>query len=368
MPHLSLRNISKSFGEQDVLTGIGLELPAGAFLALLGPSGCGKTTLLRLIAGLERPSQGSLWLDGRELAGPSTFVLPEARGLGMVFQSYALWPSMTVQGNVEFGLKVQGMSRSERKARVAEVLATVGLDALADRRPHELSGGQRQRVALARSLALRPRMILLDEPLANLDAHLRQSMLAEFRRLHAATGATFVFVTHDQDEAMAVASHIAVMSQGRIEQVGTPETLYRRPKTAMVARFISHGMTLPVEVTARDGDLCRTLLNGQVLGLPGSAAEGPAWLCLHREDLTIAPAGQGHIRAEVLGQNFRNGRYLTHVTPQGIGADVLSLALDHPVAQGTALHIRIASGWVIARDGGTPVASQGAYLTERVDA
>ncbi|MFN3273397.1 MAG: ABC transporter ATP-binding protein [Paracoccus sp. (in: a-proteobacteria)] len=349
MPQLTARGLGKSFDGNPVLNDIRLDLPAGAFLALLGPSGCGKTTLLRLIAGLETVDTGELRFDDRVIAAPGRFVPPEQRGLGMVFQSYALWPNMTVRGNVEFALKARAMPRPAREARIREVLETVGLSHLTARRPHELSGGQRQRVALARSLALQPGILLLDEPLANLDAHLRQQMLAEFRRLHARTGATFILVTHDQDEAMAVASHIAVMEAGTIQQTGTPEDLYRRPATPMVARFIGHGATLPVRVSAQRDGLCDLDLDGVALRVAGQAAPGAGWLCLHREDLHVV-TGPGHFRAEVLAQSFRNGHYLTHILPRGIGVENLSLTLTAPLPPQSVIGVRITGGWVIPRD------------------
>ncbi|MBM3606303.1 MAG: ABC transporter ATP-binding protein [Alphaproteobacteria bacterium] len=346
MTQIQSRGLSKSFNGTSVLSDLTLDLAAGAFLALLGPSGCGKTTLLRLIAGLEHPDSGTLHLGGTAVAAPGTFVPPEQRHLGMVFQSYALWPNMTVAGNVAFALGPRRMTAAKRRDRVAQMLDAVGLAHLADRRPHELSGGQRQRVALARALAPRPQLLLLDEPLANLDAHLRHRMLAEFRRLHAATGTTFILVTHDQDEAMAVASQIAVMNAGRIAQIGTPEELYRRPASQMVARFIGHGTTLPVRVEAQDGGACRVALGTARLELPGMARPGPGWLCLHREDLRLA-TGAGHLRAEVMSQSFQNGRYLTHVTPRDAGIDLLTLSLPEPMAQGREIGIEIGGGWVI---------------------
>lgn len=352
MTQIRALGLGKSFGGNPVLSGIDLTLPGGAFLALLGPSGCGKTTLLRLIAGFELADTGTLHLGGRAVAGPGLHVPPEQRGLGMVFQSYALWPNMTVAGNVEFALQTR-LPASARRARTAEMLQAVGLAHLADRRPHELSGGQRQRVALARALAPSPQLLLLDEPLANLDAHLRHRMLAEFRRLHAATGTTFILVTHDQDEAMAVASHIAVMDGGRIAQMGSPETLYRRPATPMVARFIGHGATLPVEVLAHQSGRCRIRLGAAQLELPGSAAPGPGWLCLHREDLRLAH-GAGHLRAEILSRSFQNGAWLTHVLPRDAGLDVLSLCLPEPLAPGAEIGIDIAQGWIIGGNAAAP--------------
>jgi len=355
VPRLAIRSLTRSFGGPPAVDDVSLAIPDGAFLALLGPSGCGKTTLLRMIAGLERPDEGEILFDDEVMAGPERCVPPERRRLGMVFQSYALWPNMTVRGNIEFGLKIAGLSAEERARRIAEVLEVVDLRGLDGRRPHELSGGQRQRVALARSLATHPRLILLDEPLANLDAHLREAMLTEFRRIHSVTGATFVFVTHDQDEAMAVATHVAVMNRGRLEQIGAPEELYRRPETEMVARFIGRGRTLPVEVLASRGGLCTIRLGETVLDMPGEAAAGPGWLCFHASDLS-AETERGHIQAELVGQIFQNGAWLSRLSPLGIDADVIGLPLAERLEPGARLGIAINGGWVIAR------ASTGAAL------
>ncbi|GAB4066814.1 ABC transporter ATP-binding protein [Ancylobacter sonchi] len=348
MPHLVARNLTKSFDGVRAVDQVSFAIPDGAFLALLGPSGCGKTTLLRMIAGLEDPDAGELLFDDVAVAGPRGTLPPEARRLGMVFQSYALWPHMTVRGNIEFGLKVQKLPAAERRRRIEEVLEVVGLSGHAARRPHELSGGQRQRVALARSLALRPGLILLDEPLANLDAHLRETMLAEFRRIHSMTGATFVFVTHDQEEAMAVATHVAVMNRGRLEQVGTPEDLYRRPQTESVARFIGRGRTLPVEVMASQDGLCTIALAGGVLKVAGLAPPGPGWLCFHASDLSRAPQ-RGPFAGEVVNQLFQNGVYATELAPLGVDVETVSLALPERLAPGTRIEVGLSGGWVIAR-------------------
>ena len=349
MPRLTARGLSKNFDAVTAVDAVSFSIPNAAFLALLGPSGCGKTTLLRIIAGLEAPDAGTLAFDDNLVAGPGTFVPPEARRLGMVFQSYALWPNMSVRGNVEFGLKVQKLSGEARRQRIAEVLEVVGLTGYEDRRPHELSGGQRQRVALARSLAMRPGLILLDEPLANLDAHLRETMLAEFRRIHSVSGATFVFVTHDQEEAMAVATHVAVMSRGRLEQVGTPEELYRRPASEMVARFIGRGRTLPVEVLACEGGRCRVALAGSMLDAAGNAPPGPGWLCVHASDLVPVTRG-GQLRGRVASQIFQNGAFASQLVPLGIEVETIGLALPERLAQGAPVEIAVTGGWVIARD------------------
>lgn len=350
MPQLTLDALSKRFDGFQAVDDVSLCIPDGAFLALLGPSGCGKTTLLRLIAGLEIPDHGEIRFDHRVVAGATAFVPPEKRRIGMVFQSYALWPNMTVRGNIDFGLKVARLTAQERAARIDEVLEVVGLGGLGDRRPHELSGGQRQRVALARSLATRPQLILLDEPLANLDAHLREAMLAEFRRIHSLTRTTFVFVTHDQDEAMAVATHVAVMDRGRLQQLGTPEELYRRPASPMVARFIGRGRTLPVKVVASEGGRTRVLLGRQMLDMPGDAPVGHGWLCFHASDLERVPAG-GQIRTELLGQIFQNGAFLSRCLPIEIDGDVVSLPLDERFAPGTPIDLAFRGGWVIGESG-----------------
>lgn len=356
MTGIRLEDLSRSFGDVRALDGLSATLPEGSFTALLGPSGCGKSTLLRLIAGLERPDRGRLWLGEELVAGPARFVEPEDRRLGMVFQSYALWPHMTVAGNIGFGLN--RLRRSERDARIREALAMVGLAEMAGRKPHELSGGQRQRVALARSLAARPRILLLDEPLANLDAHLRQTMLAEFRRIHAATGCTMVFVTHDQNEAMAVASLVGVMEAGRLEQLGTPEELYDRPASGMVARFIGHGRTLPVTVAARAGNRCQVAIGRHRVTLPGPAQPGPAWLCLHARDLAVAPDG---LPARIAAVRFEEGFFVADVLLDDLPeAEHLSLRLDRRAETGERIGLAIHGGWVLPRPSGGNAAARSA--------
>lgn len=346
MSGITLESVSRQFGQTRAVDDVSAKLESGRFVALLGPSGCGKTTLLRLIAGLERPDAGSIALGGQIVASPGHFVEPERRGLGMVFQSYALWPHMSVADNIGFGLN--RLPRADRHERVQEALRMVGMTQMAARRPHELSGGQRQRVALARSLAARPRILLLDEPLANLDAHLRQSMLAEFRRIHAATGCTMVFVTHDQNEAMAVADLVGVMDRGRLEQLAAPQDLFDRPATPMVARFVGHGRTLPVVVTARGADgLCRMRIGGNEVAIPGIVDQGDAWLCLHSRDLV--PSADG-IAATVGSMRFENGHYMADLVLDDMPeAEPLPVRLDQPARQGERLRIGLRGGWVLPR-------------------
>ncbi|MEP3278218.1 MAG: ABC transporter ATP-binding protein [Stappiaceae bacterium] len=237
---LEIRNLTKRFGIVEAVKDISISVPDGAFLVLLGPSGCGKTTLLRMLAGLELPSEGQIVFDGQTVSDGDRdwSVDPAKRNSGLVFQSYALWPHMSVKGNVEWPLKVMKLDKKQRSARVQEVLELLDIEQLADRYPNEISGGQQQRVAIARTIAPKPGVLLFDEPLSNLDAKLRVEMRTELMRLHRATGATTVYVTHDQIEAMTMASHVAVMNQGRVQQFGAPADLVERPETAFVATFV----------------------------------------------------------------------------------------------------------------------------------
>jgi iron(III) transport system ATP-binding protein len=229
-----IANISKSFGQTPALRDVSLEVEPHELFFLLGPSGCGKTTLLRLIAGFYEPDAGQMFFGDQSING----VPPHRRNTGMVFQNYALWPHMTVAENVAYGLDVRAVAADEKKRRVAEALEIVQMQPYAQRFPNQLSGGQQQRVALARALVIRPAVLLLDEPLSNLDARLRLEMREEIRRIHAQTRITTIYVTHDQKEALSMASRIAVMSDGRIEQVGDPRSLYRKPMSQFVADFM----------------------------------------------------------------------------------------------------------------------------------
>ncbi|HEX7928872.1 MAG TPA: ABC transporter ATP-binding protein [bacterium] len=238
MSKLVLRNIGRTFGGFTAVDDFNIALQEGEFVSLLGPSGCGKTTTLRMIAGFMNPTSGTIELDGKVISDPASSLPPEKRQMSMIFQSYAIWPNMTVAENVGFGLKVRKVKADELKRRVGEILEVVQLGKLADRYPAELSGGQQQRVALARAIVVKPAVLLLDEPLSNLDANLREEMRFEIRRLHDEFKITTVYVTHDQAEAMVTSDRIAVMHAGKIEQIDAPYALYGKPKTKFVAGFI----------------------------------------------------------------------------------------------------------------------------------
>lgn len=278
---LSIRGVSKSYGATLALQDVDLELPGGKLICFLGPSGCGKTTLLRIIAGLESVSAGSVWLGDVEL----TDVPTHKRNVGMVFQSFALFPHLSVAENVAYGLRIRGASRQERRRRADELLALVQLEGLGSRGVAQLSGGQRQRVAMARALALDPQLFLLDEPLSALDAKLREAMQVELRRLQRRVGITTIIVTHDQEEAMTMADLVVVMGNNRVQQVGAPMEVYRRPVNRFVADFLGSNNFLPAEVL---GEGAVSVL-GQRLMLPVPAGTaGQVTLSVRPEDLRLA--------------------------------------------------------------------------------
>src|ERR1700758_1832902 len=268
MAYLELQNLHRDFGTVKALDGIEIGLGEGEFLSLLGPSGCGKTTALRLVAGFDRPDAGHIVVDGKDV----TRVSPNKRDMGMVFQAYSLFPNMTAAQNVEFGLKIRGKQRSDRHKRVDELLELVGLGHASDRYPHQLSGGMQQRVALARALAIEPRALLLDEPLSALDAKVRVQLREEIRRIQLELGITTLYVTHDQEEALSVSDHVAVMYGGKIEQMGARAEMYSSPATPFVAEFI--GTMNRLEATVVDPETGTVETGGTMLTVEAARGEG----------------------------------------------------------------------------------------------
>ena len=288
---VGLQGLRRSYGQVRALDGLDLQLAPGELVALLGPSGCGKTTALRLLAGLEDADSGRVVVDGRDI----TAVPANKRDMGMVFQAYSLFPHLTAQENVAFGLQLRGVSGGQRRRRAGEMLELVGLSRQADRYAHQLSGGQQQRVALARALAIEPQVLLLDEPLSALDAKVRAQLRDEVRRIQLDVGATTLFVTHDQEEALAVADRVGVMRAGQLEQVGTPSEVYNGPRTAFVAEFV--GLTNRLAGEAVDG--AAQVLGARLPLLPGSPTSGPVLVLVRPEsiDVLATPDGSGEVVA-----------------------------------------------------------------------
>ncbi len=296
MAFLELEGVNKSFGTHQVVQTVDLAIQRGEFVSFLGPSGCGKTTTLRMVAGFEEPTSGTIRIADRDV----THLKPNQRHVGMVFQSYALFPNMTVAQNVGFGLKVQKKPRSEIVSRVEEMLKLIKLPQLADRYPYQLSGGQQQRVALARAIATKPEVLLLDEPLSALDAKIRVSLREEIKALQRELGITTVYVTHDQEEALSMSDRIVVMSEGRVEQVGTPFEIYNNPRTRFVASFV--GTLNIVEASIVDPDRGRIAIDGQEVtaagGVAGAAAGSVRSVALRPEALSLNGAESGGNRLD----------------------------------------------------------------------
>jgi len=333
-PYLTVERVTKRFGQFVALDGVSLEIREGEFVSFLGPSGCGKTTLLRAIAGLDPASEGRIMQAGRDI----TALPPSQRDFGIVFQSYALFPNLTVRRNIGYGLRGGAWPKQRAEARVTELICLVGLEEHADKYPAQLSGGQQQRVALARALANRPGLLLLDEPLSALDAIVRTRLRTEIRALQKALGVTTIMVTHDQEEALSVSDRIVVMSQGRIEQVGTPAEVYRTPSTAFVAGFVGRAGTFAATVEGHG-----MLRAGQV-GIAATAAASltpgaAARAFVRPEDVLLGDAALGHagaFEAVVVGVEFLGPVCRIHLLAEGVRleADIASgelpqLGLDH---------------------------------------
>jgi iron(III) transport system ATP-binding protein len=324
---LSFRDLSKSFGRREVLDRITLEVEPAEVICLLGPSGCGKTTLLRIAAGIEDPSAGEMRMDGVLVASPEASMPPERRGIGLVFQDYALFPQMTVLDNVMFGLR--GLSRAEAAAAAGVAMARVGLAPLADAYPYMLSGGEQQRVALARAIVPRPRVLLMDEPFSNLDRRMRDSVRDDTVALLRETGATCIMVTHDPEEAMRIADRIVLMRKGALIQVGAPEALYRAPVDLEAARFFCDLNEIACEVRAGEAETPLGRIPAPHL------ADGPATACFRPQAFRLAPAGEGRA-ARIRSQRFLGEAHHVELDIQGLDEPVKARLRERPPASGRA--------------------------------
>ena len=347
MTAISLRALSKRFSQgATALNQIDLDIRSGEFLALLGPSGCGKTTLLRLLAGFESPSEGHIQFDDTVIADAQRSVPAERRDVGIVFQSYALWPHLSVAENIAYPLRVKKLPSAQRMQQVGAALEQMGLAAYAPKRPDQLSGGQRQRVALARCLVQRPRLTLLDEPLASLDVHLRDQMMDALRDFHAALGGTLIYVTHDQHEAMALADRIAVLNGGRLEQVGTPQELHDQPQSRFVAGFIGRGRILPVQTGPDALARCAGLCFRVDLARPPHPLAGATGQALVRP--AAVRLTEGAANARVVRHRYRGQDHELELAL--FGAPESRLLCDHGqrLAPGSEVRVEVVRGWLVA--------------------
>jgi len=344
---LELIGVRRAFGAYNALSGIDLAVEPGEFIALLGPSGCGKSTALNCLAGLLELTGGEIRLAGRRIDG----LQPEARGFGMVFQSYALFPHLTVRKNVGFGLAMQGVTGPEAAHRVEQALALVRLQGQEDKLPGQLSGGQQQRVAIARAVVIRPPLVLMDEPLSNLDAKLRLEMRAEIRGIHDQIGATTIYVTHDQDEALSLADRIVVMREGAIRQIGTPQDLYERPSHPDVAEFMGFRTRIPGRVVSVDNGRAVAEAGGARLEAVAAGALKPGErviVVIRPEDL-VSDDGRDGIAATVDSIEYR-GRAWFGLATAADGARLYFRA-DRPLARGHSVSLRpVAERTLLFRD------------------
>jgi iron(III) transport system ATP-binding protein len=324
---VTIKGLSKRYSDVAAVDGLDLEVKPGELVALLGPSGCGKTTTLRVVAGFLKPDAGEVWVGARCLSSPAMVVPPERRRMAMIFQSYALWPHMTVFQNVAYGLRFNGVARADRERRVRDMLRVVRLEGYGSRYPGELSGGQQQRVAVARALVVEPEILLLDEPLSNLDANLREEMRFEIRRLHETFGITTLYVTHDQAEAMVISDRVAVLQTGRVVQVGTAEELFESPRTRFVAEFV--GKTNLIDAVA-DGP--RSVARGRLrleVASDGLAAGARVAVSIRPHRIEMAPEGSGTSGAgvNVFAGTVRRASYLGDAVEYQVEIDESSALL-----------------------------------------
>ncbi|WP_410608446.1 ABC transporter ATP-binding protein [Amycolatopsis sp. lyj-109] len=332
---LRLDGVSRSFGTANALRGLDLAITHGEFVALLGPSGCGKSTALNCLAGLLPLTAGSIWLDDTRIDGQP----PEQRGFGMVFQNYALFPHMSVRANVGFGLKMRKVGRAEARRRVDEALRLVQLTEHAAKFPAQLSGGQQQRVAIARAVVLEPPVVLMDEPLSNLDAKLRLEMRMEIRRLHQTLGLTTVYVTHDQEEALSLADRLVVLREGAVQQIGTPEEVYAQPVNSYVASFMGYRNLLDLTVTGTAGTSITVEGVGVRLTGRGSLAEGPAKVAIRPEDFVVGDGTENALDVTVEIVEY-HGRELSVSARLGTGVPVY-FRTDKRLAPGDTAKISV---------------------------
>ena len=339
---VELRELRRSFGDVHALDGMSLSMTPGELVVLLGPSGCGKTTALRVLAGLEDADAGQVVVGGKDISSVPT----SKRDMGMVFQAYSLFPHMTARDNVAFGLQLRGQDAATRNRRAVEYLELVGLDNHANRYAHQMSGGQQQRVALARALAIQPKVLLLDEPLSALDAKVRVQLRDEIRRIQLEVGTTTLFVTHDQEEALAVADRVGVMRGGRIEQIDKPDVIYSAPTTAFVAGFI--GLTNRVVGTAGDGTV--SVLGSRVPLLPGSPTSGPVTALVRPEAVRFTAAADGVGVATVVATSFlgAHGRVQARLADGSILVAQMSVAETVALQPGDVVDVAIAPSPVLA--------------------
>jgi len=341
MNMVELKGVTKRFDGHTAVSGVDLEIRAGEFLTLLGPSGCGKTTLLRMISGFETPTEGAIFLEGVDV----TDVPPYRRNVNQVFQSYALFPHLSVWDNVCFGLKMKKVPKAEMEERVGQALEMVAMGGMEKRKPSALSGGQRQRVALARAIVCRPKVLLLDEPLSALETKLRQNMQIELKRLQQKLGITFVFVTHDQEEALTMSDRIAVVNKGRIEQIGGASEIYHSPRTTFVANFIGEANIFTAEVIAQTPDAAKVLLEGKIelevngRQLPENAKS--VLISIRPEKVHVAPKcreGRNWFEATVQEEIFRGATDTLHLQTEA-GVELVAV-----VANESALELSVHKG------------------------
>ena len=348
MRELRLQGVTRRFGDVAAVDGMDLAIEGGEFIALLGPSGCGKSTALNCVAGLLPLSEGEIWLDGKRIDG----LAPERRGFGMVFQSYALFPHLSVRSNVAFGLAMRGVPKDEQGPRVDEALRLVRLTRHAERFPAQLSGGEQQRVAIARAVVTEPPLVLMDEPLSNLDAKLRTELRTEVRRLHQQLGLTTIYVTHDQEEALSLADRVVVLREGRVQEVATPRDVYLRPVNRYVADFMGYRNMLELDVERREGE--DLVLAGPGLRLVGRAGgpirDGRAVAAVRPDDLRVGEEGDSSVEVTVEVVEYRGRDWAV----EGVVASggVVHFVSREPLSPGDRVVLGVARERVVVFDAG----------------